>query len=190
MGIQALNRKSALLCNQDRLIEITISYWDWTLDAPTGKFLESPLWDPVDGFGGNGPFVELPRTGGPAGSFPIAGRTGGGCITDGPFKNMTVRIGPNGDLKGNPRCLTRDFSPSYAAQNCDKTVLDKVIAQPNYDLMDRTMEGAIGFSPPNVHGGGHFSIGGTLGIMGDFAVSVGGALNGRFIGAKRASNAT
>ena len=88
---------------------------------------------------------------------------------------MTVRMGPNGDLTGHPRCLSRDFSPLYASKNCDKAVLKEVLEQPNYDLMDRRMEGAYGpFPQLSIHGGGHFGVGGILGIMGDFTVSVGG----------------
>lgn len=96
---------------------------------------------------------------------------------NGPFVNMTVYLGPSTDLSGHPRCLSRDLSPIFASENSNFSVLDKVLKAPNYDAMDRQMEGVWGEkapSYPNVHGGGHYSIGGALGVMGDFAVSVGG----------------
>lgn len=35
-------------------------YWDWTLDAD-GVWAESPVFSPIDGFGGNGKFhISLP----------------------------------------------------------------------------------------------------------------------------------
>lgn len=158
----------------DNLFQHAIRYWDWTLDADKEAFFKSPIFDPVDGFGGNGPFVPLP-----AGTSPgiTPDRTGGGCVVDGPFVNMTVNLGPRGDLSGNPRCLSRDLSPIFASENSNFGVLDKVLKAANYDAMDRQMEGVWGEKPPsypNIHGGGHYAVGGVLGVMGDFTVSVGG----------------
>ena len=90
---------------------------------------------------------------------------------------MTVYLGPNGDLNGTPRCLARDLSPTFGVLNTNFDNVNKILKAPTYWKMDLAMEGDwIDWFPQNtnVHGGGHFSIGGLLGIMGDFTVSCGG----------------
>ncbi|KAF2815832.1 uncharacterized protein BDZ99DRAFT_514474 [Mytilinidion resinicola] len=35
-------------------------YWDWTVDAkPAPDWTKSPVFNPVDGFGGNGPLIPV-----------------------------------------------------------------------------------------------------------------------------------
>lgn len=131
--------------------------------TPPSNFVHSPVWDPVTGFGGNGPFVEID----PADPFAVPGRTGGGCIQDGPFQNMTVRMGPGEDVSGNPRCLARDFSPYFAGRYLGKNVTDYTLSQPDFGWFARVVEGSPSFDASGIHGGGHFGAGGTLGQMGD-----------------------
>ncbi|KAM0124116.1 hypothetical protein ACHAO1_011136 [Botrytis cinerea] len=95
----------------------TQPYWDW---SSTDTVAAHPLFDGSDtSIGGNGAFVEgytdfviLPT--------PVivnvsgAAGTGGGCITDGPFVNLSSHLGPHGapisdGFAYNPRCLTRNF---------------------------------------------------------------------------------
>ncbi|KAF9036288.1 hypothetical protein BJ165DRAFT_1417209 [Panaeolus papilionaceus] len=149
-------------------------YWDWNLDAPPlGSLTTSPLWDSVYGFGGNGPYEPIPA-GSPLERFAVPGRTGGGCVTDGPFVNMTVRIGPGADLSGNQaRCLTRDFSPSFASRYLGKNMTDITMAPATFGEFIRVVEGGPSFDDSSLHGGGHFGVGGTLGVMGDNANSPG-----------------
>ncbi|EUC43622.1 hypothetical protein COCMIDRAFT_38490 [Bipolaris oryzae ATCC 44560] len=59
-------------------------WWDETRDA--GNFMGSPLLDPNTGFGGNGTAPD-------------------GCVTNGPFANTTLRIGPG--QKQEVHCLSR-----------------------------------------------------------------------------------
>ena len=87
---------------------------------------------------------------------------------------MTVRIGPGADLSGNPRCLSRDFSPQYANENSARPILDRVLAEKRFAEMVRTMEGWEAPFSPAIHGGGHYSVGGSLGSMGDPHTSVNG----------------
>ncbi|KAF3929394.1 Tyrosinase [Dactylella cylindrospora] len=147
-------------------------YWDWFLDVGQGdaKFFASPLWDDELGFGGNGDYLPVPA--GQEG-FAVPGRTGGGCVKDGAFVNMTVNLGPGDDLTGVKRCLGRDFSPyfsgRYLAKNQTKITL---LAKDFYDF-DKIVEGGPSFEASGVHGGGHYGIGGTLGTMGDLYVSPG-----------------
>jgi hypothetical protein len=60
--------------------------WNWFLDSKDagGNFTNSPLWDPVSGFGGNGKKEKAPDVGGLGGFFLGLfglGGTGGGCIS-------------------------------------------------------------------------------------------------------------
>ncbi|KAG6850331.1 hypothetical protein H0H93_014604 [Arthromyces matolae] len=141
-------------------------YWDWTLDVtPSSKFADSPVWDSKFGFGGNGPFVSLPSDTNPLSIVP--GRTGGGCVTDGPFKDMVIRLGPLGSLDGNPRCLTRDFSPYFAGRYLGANATAQAMNQSDYGWFDKVIEGGPSFDASGTHGGGHFGVGGNLGVMGD-----------------------
>jgi len=143
-------------------------YWDWTEDvSPQWKFPFSPVFDSILGFGGNGPYVASNATG------QVPGRTGGGCVRGGAFKNMVVRLGPGGSLAPNPRCLTRDFSPFFANEYLTKDRVKTTLEQVNFGWFDRVVEGGPSFDASGVHGGGHFSVGGTLGIMGDLFISPG-----------------
>lgn len=64
-----------------------ISYWDEPRDA--GKFSASPVFDPELGFGGSGKGAQS-------------------CVMDGPFANLTVKIGPG--FKSAPRCVNRKIT--------------------------------------------------------------------------------
>ncbi|TFK35809.1 hypothetical protein BDQ12DRAFT_634639 [Crucibulum laeve] len=139
-------------------------YWDWTLDVPpNGQFAASPVFDANYGFGGNGPFVEVPSDN----PFSVPGRTGGGCITNGPLKDMVVRMGPAADLSGNPRCLARDFSPYFAGRYLGANMTQMTLSQPDFGWFNTVVEGGPSFEASGLHGGGHYGVGGTLGQMGD-----------------------
>lgn len=77
------------------------SYWDETRDA--GNFANSVIFDPVTGFGGDG-------------------RQGDLCVTDGPFVNLTVNIGPG--FTNKPRCVNRKISDWASGQTGSKYVED------------------------------------------------------------------
>ncbi|KAF9638700.1 Tyrosinase [Lasiodiplodia theobromae] len=143
-------------------------YWDWTLDvASETDFLASPVFDPILGFGGNGLLIPL-NTSDP---LSVPGRTGGGCIQDGPFANLTVNLGPLSDLSGNPRCLARDFSPYFAGRYLGMNQTQVTLSQPDFGWFDRVVEGGPSFDASGVHGGGHYGVGGTYGQMGDLYAS-------------------
>jgi len=147
-------------------------YWDWNLDVGSEHgFKVSPIFDAVNGFGGNGPYI--PITDPALAGFAVPGRTGGGCVPDGPFHNMTVRIGPGKDLSGNPRCLSRDWSPYFARRYLQRNQTRVSMDQPDFYSFDKSVEGGPSFEASGIHGGGHYGIGGTLGIMGDLYVSPG-----------------
>ena len=105
--------------------------------------------------------------------------TGGGCIHDGPFANMTVNLGPvnsNGSLPGyigsgtgldyNPRCLIRDIGPEISSHALTyQNVTDLLTHSPDYLTFINILAG--------VHAAGHAAIGGSTGILTDAFTSPG-----------------
>lgn len=95
---------------------------------------------------------------------------GGGCITSGPFVNMSVNVGPlaldsvplgpDGGLGYNPRCLKRDISPAIAEMYTNYTMVVEVMNQDNVGDFQSLMQGK---DPERadfgIHGGGHYTIG-------------------------------
>lgn len=88
-------------------------YWDWSIDADAHNTANSPLFDAVDGFGGNGRLTGNPQFG-----FTH-------CVTDGPFANSTLVIGPTYPDFNAPinveHCLTREFNSADGQKNPDGT---------------------------------------------------------------------
>lgn len=100
----------------------------------------SPLFDGSEtSIGGNGEYIPHNGTGIPsndAPSFVIPPGNGSGCVTSGPFRNMTVRLGPvtpslyglpaNPQADGlglNERCLRRDLSNAAAARGSTEAII-------------------------------------------------------------------
>jgi tyrosinase len=100
------------------------------LDIPDGggRFEKSPIWDPDHGFGGNGkPSNKTVIPG------PIPRGTGGGCVTDGPFKDTQFRIGPFGNMtKNNLHCLTRDINAAAVEKNGGISTIRKTLRAKNF----------------------------------------------------------
>lgn len=87
---------------------------------------------------GNGEYIPHEGTGIPSKDAPnivIPPGNGSGCVTEGPFKNMTVRLGPmaasirgisvNPQADGlglNERCLRRDLSNAAAAMGSTEEI--------------------------------------------------------------------
>ncbi|KAJ4297425.1 hypothetical protein N0V88_004348 [Collariella sp. IMI 366227] len=128
-----------------------------------------PVFDPVTGFGGNGEWVE----GDPNNPFAVPGRTGGGCVTDGPFAGIPdlVHLGPMDGVTYNPQCLKRDLSPYFAARYLAMNQTQKTLAAPDFGWFDQIVQGGPSFEASGVHGGGHYGVGGTFGQMGDLYTS-------------------
>lgn len=86
-------------------------YWDWTIDADSDVPIEKwIIYNPDHGFGGNGPFVAAQPV---TPSWPLMpGQTGGGCVKDGPFTDVSVNVGPGFSLTYNPHCLRRGLNPT------------------------------------------------------------------------------
>ncbi|KAK7712880.1 Oligosaccharide translocation protein rft1 [Botryosphaeria dothidea] len=147
-------------------------YWNWSLDASADQnstfIFESEIFDPFLGFGGNGPWAEATVEQNP---LNLTGRTGGGCVLDGPFVYPFFRVNV-----GLPGCLKRDFTPWVMNSFAQQSLVDYVTGQPDYASFAYALEGIPSFSAPNIHGSGHFGVGGVLGTIGDAANSPGDPL--------------
>jgi tyrosinase len=73
-------------------------------------------------------------------------------------------------------CLRRDFIPPILNTFADARLVEKVLAQPDYTSFARELEGVPTFDRPNIHGSGHFGVGGVLGNAGNAANSPGDPL--------------
>ncbi|KAK8157966.1 hypothetical protein BKA80DRAFT_312349 [Phyllosticta citrichinensis] len=130
-------------------------YWDWTLDATPDTFLNSPVFDNVTGFGGNGVDIHVP------------GKLEGGCVKDGPFSNYTVSMGPNNSTAYNPRCMTRDIASGFASAKLNSTMVEWTLSADNYLDFDVRAEGDVSVAGMTYHAGGHKGVGGDTGIIAD-----------------------
>ncbi|CAN9080630.1 unnamed protein product [Alternaria alternata] len=146
-------------------------YWDYTLDADpqnpsSTRIYESEIFQPDTGFGGNGVKVEPT----PEQNFlNLTGGTGGGCVQTGPFTPDKFMV----NYPSPPSCLRRDFMPPLLNTWADPQLEKAQLEPPDFVTFDRTMQGSKTVFAPNIHGSGHFGVGGVLGQAGDPANSPG-----------------
>ncbi|ROW06577.1 hypothetical protein VMCG_04265 [Cytospora schulzeri] len=155
-------------------------YWNWALDAVSEEAVPaSPLFDTVHGFGGNGAYIAN-VSGFPAdqkSDTNIVGRTGGGCITDGPFANLNVSMGPGNHTDYNPHCLRRDFSPYLFTLAGNQSVVDWTLNATDFWHLDHYLEGvSLDTFGMRLHEAGHMAIGGEIGEMANMYSSAGDPL--------------
>jgi tyrosinase len=99
----------------------------------------------------------------------LAKGTGGGCVFAGPFKDMTVRLGPISQpdpTADNPRCLKRDLNPDAGQRfSSFRNTTDLIRESNDIEAFRTTMEADPSYVPNSlgVHGGGHFMISGDPG---------------------------
>jgi len=169
----------------------TQPYWNWGLTAITG-LENSPIFDgSATSLSGNG--VPIPNQpdlilGVSAGLPPIylPPGTGGGCVTSGPFKDLSINLGPVAlDYPGgvifsnpagpnayNPRCFKRDLTTKINRMFANgSSILNTIIPPQNIADFQMKLQGIPGTPDIGIHGGGHFSLGGDPGR--DFFVSPG-----------------
>ena len=102
--------------------------------------------------GGNGiPLVPLP----PGGS-------GGGCVYNGPFADMTVNLGPlavynvtpvENPYDYNPRCMKRDLNPFVIRRWSTWSNLTDLFRTEDIDAFQNVMQGYRDSGEWGVHGG-------------------------------------
>lgn len=160
----------------------TQPYWDWAITAVSGLNTSS-MFDGSDySMGSDGAYIpgqEDVVLGASTGLPPIylpAG-SGGGCVKTGPFKDMSVNLGPAAlDLPGgtslsvsnplawNPRCLKRDLSNAVNTRYSNATgILNNILKPKNVYDFQMMMQGVPGGGDIGIHGGGHYSLGGDPG---------------------------
>uniref|UniRef100_A0A0W0GBL7 Tyrosinase copper-binding domain-containing protein n=1 Tax=Moniliophthora roreri TaxID=221103 RepID=A0A0W0GBL7_MONRR len=86
-------------------------YWDWTIDADRRAIPQSPIWDSVNGFGGNG--------------IPTGNSTRGfqWCVPDGPYANITLTIGgtyPDFAIDEDNSNTSSDVSSTYQKRRTEE----------------------------------------------------------------------
>ncbi|KAL2874973.1 hypothetical protein SGCOL_009816 [Colletotrichum sp. CLE4] len=158
----------------------TLPYWDLSLDNTAESFVNSPIFDNTYGFGGNGPYVEDISD---DEEFPIKtpteipGRSGGGCVQEGPFANLTVPMGLGSSLEPQPHCLRRDFSPTLVASALRDEIIDRALSAPTYGEFNSHIQGySFEFDGLTLHAGMHLGIGGAVGENADMYSSPGDPL--------------
>lgn len=90
---------------------LTNRWWDEALDAATGNFFQSNMWDDDTGFGGNG---TAPSN----------------CVTTGPFANRTMHIGPLEETTD--YCFKRDWDNTVGAGDAAQENVDACYAYNDY----------------------------------------------------------
>ncbi|KAK4230911.1 hypothetical protein QBC38DRAFT_467267 [Podospora fimiseda] len=155
-------------------------YWDWGRWSADPE--KSPIFDGSDtSLGGNGKKIQHKA------SMVAPAGNGGGCVETGPFKNMTVYLGPvspaidppppnnprSDGYGSNPRCLRRDISNQLTSKYTRPQDIASLINSRDLATFQNVMQGAGGFGfgggGMGVHSAGHYTIGGDPG--GDFYTS-------------------
>lgn len=135
---------------------------DWmdiaALDSYARRVANSPIFDPIHGFGGNG--LYIPGYAGPFGNLSTLPGTGGGCLQDGPFKSYNLSVGP-GTLVTN-HCITRAIS-DHAISYMTSAQVANTTKQPTFELFRQETGGAFKPPPFKIHDGGHVTVSGEMG---------------------------
>ncbi|MCJ1423561.1 hypothetical protein MMC29_001445 [Sticta canariensis] len=128
---------------------------------------------------GNGEFIpnrsdfisqlNLPPV--PVINFALSIGTGGGCVTTGPFANITVPFGPVNyslfpsllnnpeNLAYKPHCLRRDLNPKLTGLWLTSASVESLLKSPNITVFNRVILQGSGPGGLGVHGAGHRSVG-------------------------------
>ncbi|KAF8802803.1 Di-copper centre-containing protein [Phlegmacium glaucopus] len=129
-------------------------YWDWSLDADASRpLLESPVFDPVTGFGGTG--VPDP---GFVNKFFIPSSFVG-CVQDGPFASYVIRLGPGKLITDH--CLVRGVNDTYK-QFFTSSAVANTTKLPTFELFRIELEGKPITPTFEMHDGGHLAVGGEM----------------------------
>jgi tyrosinase len=137
---------------------------NWTLDNPEygRNFQDSPVFDPVYGFGGNGaggsvPVLSSANTNSSA--LPV-----GGCIQDGPFAGLTSNLGPGYSLNNKqPHCIIRNFQTKTAEATLGWTKnVVPLLKQKHFTDFTYMFDNPNTGASTGIHGGGHLGVNGEM----------------------------
>ncbi|KAH9478721.1 Tyrosinase P [Psilocybe cubensis] len=133
-------------------------YWDWSQDA--AEFAQSPVFDPVTGFGGDGVpgTYTLPPYGNDSKIYDPHMFVG--CVQNGPFAQYPLSIGP-GKLVTD-HCLTRGINNTYSSKYLSAAAVALATRLPTFELFHVQLEGEPLTPDHGIHDGGHIAIGGEM----------------------------
>ncbi|KAK6843889.1 hypothetical protein PG987_004749 [Apiospora arundinis] len=147
-------------------------FWDWTLDVEhDDDLLKSPVFDIETGFGGNGGWIGGNFTNPAPGMIvqppqDVPDRTGGGCLQNGPFADLSTFLGPHNNTEKKGRnCVRRDLAPASLRNMSGPARVVEAMRLPDYGHWERATDGAT------LHPGGHWGVGGLYGSMTDLWAS-------------------
>lgn len=132
-------------------------------------FNNSPIFDPVTGFEGNGispsldpwPWVPAP-----------AGVVQGSCIFDGPFANHNVSLGPGYNLSvANSRCLRRSFQKQAVDEGLGWSKVLPALKATDFTGFTYAV-GRLGGKNLTVHAIGHLGVSGEVNSPSSFLTGV------------------
>ncbi|KAJ0164506.1 hypothetical protein CTA2_835 [Colletotrichum tanaceti] len=163
--------------------QCALPYWEWGLDINNPA--ASPVFDGSEtSLGSDGEFIphdglqlRQPFT---KNIITLKPGSGGGCLKEGPFKDMRVHIGPSAlaqygtdkpfnvssPLEDLPRCLKRDLNKDVAARfNSFRNTTLLILQQTTIKNFASLLQGDDRFFPDTlgVYGGGRLIIGGDPG---------------------------
>ena len=105
-------------------------------------------------------------------NFSLPHGTGGGCVTDGPFANLTTTMLvipitvilddeplPSTAFDYNPSCLTRDLNQQVASTYTTPELLQAALAAPDIGNFSIQINGVLGGQQLGLHSGAHFQVG-------------------------------
>ncbi|KAF2744627.1 Di-copper centre-containing protein [Sporormia fimetaria CBS 119925] len=164
-------------------------YWNWGRTAADP--LNAPIWNGnMSSMSGNGlkaDYPGIPTMGFKKPYDKIPADLGGGCVTSGPFANMTVSLGPIGTVLtdvpknpradgfgSNPRCLRRDINRHASSMLYANYTYNLITQAETVDVFQKNMLGMPDKNDWGVHMAGHYAFGGDPG--GDFYSSPGDPL--------------
>jgi tyrosinase len=131
--------------------------------------LESPVFDPISGFGGSGVpgTYVLPED--PDGTSKFYNpATFVGCVQDGPFASQVVRLGPGKLIT--EHCLVRGVDDKHKPLLTSRSVANTTKLS-SYLEFHVDLEGEPRTTTNRIHDGGHIAVGGE---MSNFYSSPGG----------------
>ena len=122
--------------------------------------IDSPVFDPITGFGGTGvpgTYILPEDPDGSSKFFDPA--TFVGCVQDGPFASQVVRLGPGKLIT--EHCLVRGVDDTYKTFLTSRSVASTT-KLPSYFEFHVDLEGEPLTPTHRIHDGGHVAIGGEM----------------------------
>ena len=142
-------------CCHSRSFHLAYSYYT--------RIPQSPIWDSLTGFGGDGVpgTYVVPTDPDPTNSSGILRQFYHGCVKDGPFADYTLKLGPG--LLVTEHCIARGVgADSTVSAYLNSTAVAYVLSFPTFEQFRVKLEGTPVPFFLGPHGGGHGAVGGEM----------------------------